>query len=186
MKKPFNLVMFGALFVNLVYIIFGITLFQYPTISTTVIRVSFALLIIITSGYAFIKYLANNSKKSIYLVELIYGVVGILISLGLIFQPVMISNVVVLSLGGWLILSGLVKAFYAYKLINKKEEIASLIAAIAILPLIGGAAIIFYPQIILVNLSRGVALFLVMYALVDALQCLLFIKRSKELTKIFK
>lgn len=188
MKKHFNLnlVLYGSLFVDLVYILFGIALFQFPSISSLVIRVIFGLVIIITSIYAFVKYLAKNIKKNVYLTELIYGTIGMILGLFIIFQPIKITNIIVLSLALWLIISGIAKLPYVRKLIIKKEEIAPLILTVAAISIISGLIILIYPQVVLANLSRGMGLILVMYAIIDAMQALLFIKRAKELVKVFK
>ena len=186
MKKRFDLILYGSLFVDLIYILFGIVLFQLPGISSLVIRILFGLIIIITSIYAFIKYLAKNIKKNVYLTELIYGIIGVIFGLFLIFQPIKITNIVVLGLSLWLLISGIAKLPYVRKLIIKKEEIAPLILTVAVITIISGLVILIYPQVILVNLARGMGLIIVMYAIIDAMQALLFIKRAKELVKVFK
>ncbi len=188
MKKIISYFQFSNLFVDLLYLIYGVLLFQWTTISVNLIGILLGVVIIVTSIYAGLKYYIYQpkTKNSIFFNELIYGVFGLIIALMIIFKPIPFNNIAVLGLSIWLLECSFIKALYAYKLFVKKEEIASLIATIAGIVFVGGLAIIIAPQIILVNTAKGIGIFAFMYGILDAMQTVLFIKRRQVINKIIK
>ena len=180
------MILYGEIAVNIIYAIFGVLLFIWPTMSLDVIRVSFGLLMLVTSIYQLIKYVMRSAKKGPYIFDLYFGIVGIVLSLLLLFQPIVITNIVVLFLSIWFIVQGILKSIYGVKLLKKKEEIAPLIIACAASFIIAGLFILIFPNMILVNLTKGIGLFIIIYAVIDIMQDVLFIKRAKALLKLFK
>ena len=67
-----------------------------------------------------------------------------------------------------------------------KEESSTLMVVSGGGLFILGAIILFYPKVIFVNIVKGIGVFLIAYAIIDALLYFLLFKRSKQILKLFK
>lgn len=147
-------------------------------------EIIFSIILLVSGVMSFYDW---PSKKLINLFNfsLIYGILSILLGMLIIINPLALSNVITLALGFWIFISGLFKTINAFSLKNNKEESWSITVGIGVFMAIIGLLVIFNPFVELYIIQMA-AIFIVLYAVLDLTNNILFKKRTKEILKIFK
>lgn len=147
-------------------------------------EIIFSIILLVSGVMSFYDW---PSKKLINLFNfsLIYGILSVLLGMLIIINPLALSNVITLALGIWVFISGLFKTINAFNLKNNKEETWSITVGIGVFMAIIGLLVIFNPFVELYIIQMA-AIFIVLYAVLDLTNNILFKKRTKEILKIFK
>ena len=86
----------------------------------------------------------------------------------------------------WILVIGLVKCYYTYKLMKNDDEIYPLLAFIALLDIIMGIVTLINPFKSFMIISKAVAIFVICYSLVEGVYLSLVKKRSQQILKMFE
>ena len=182
----FNKVVVGSILESLIYAIFGLFLIIKTDAATDFLVRSFGFVLLISGLFSVIRFLFRKLALKIFNVSILNALIKIILGFIVIIKPLLVTNLLFVSIGLVLLINGLIKLYYAFNFYNSKEEIWALIGMLAIGLIIMGGSLIINPFNQGVLLTRMAGMFIICYAVFDTMQWLLFRKRSKELLLLFK
>lgn len=183
-EKIFNLFIAKSLIFDVVITFLGLYFIINPFSGLRGCEIVFAIILIISGGFSIFDY-ASKGIIRLFGLSLIYGALSVVLGILILINPLALINVLTIVFGIWLIISGLMKIDYAIKLNAFKEESWGLTLVIGLLITIFGILVIVNPFINL-YLTEVAGLFLIIYAILDFTNIVLFKKRATEITKLFK
>ena len=165
-------------------IILGIVLYAYPAIAIKTVSWLIGIIFIIIGSLSIYSYIKKD-RISLLAFNLVYGILSIVVGLFVALNPFAIANILTVSLGIWLLVSGALKVNYALRLKSIKELSWSLTLAVGIITILFAIMVLFNPfsKLIIVEV---IGLFLIVYGVIDLTDILLIKKRSKNFIKSFK
>lgn len=184
MKTYLKKLIYGNILLNVIFSIAGLFLIIKPGLSVELISVMVGLIIIMSSLISIIKFISDSTKKKFYKYEIILGILGLVLGILIVFNPLKIFNIFIMGLGIWLIIKGLLKLWYGMYLKKFKEEIWSLTLAIGIISTILGITLIINPFSGVMVFTTVLGIFIISNSVLEIISSLLFRKRIQELIKI--
>jgi len=184
LEGQFNRYMIANCLLAIIMIILGLILYVFPTITIKTVSWLTGLIFIIVGVLAIYSYIKKD-RISLLSFNLIYGIISTVVGLLVISNPFAIANILTVSLGLWLIISGGLKVNYSIRLKNIKEQSWLLTLVVGIITILFGLMVILNPfsKLILVEV---IGLFLIVYGVIDLTDVILLKKRAKSFIKIFK
>lgn len=163
---------------SLVILLFGVFIFLKPDM--TVKTVSFLLgIILLISGLNNIVSAFNNKEKLNDL-NIAIGIIIIVASLVLFFNPTIIASIIPLLIGIYMIISSAFKLQYLYSLKEVTNKWDTSVVVIAIITLILGVLLVFNPFGGVIAITKLIGIFLVIYAILDIVNNINIKKKVKE------
>lgn len=184
LKRLFNLFVFRSIAFDVFIVLVGVFFLIKPYSGLRVCEIIFSIVLIIFGAAG----VFDSSAKSIinmFKFNLIYGVLSMLLGFIILINPMALANILIICFGMWVTLSGALKIGYSISLKKYKEESWSVIFAIGLLTFLLGMLLIFNPFIEL-YITQVTSLFVILYAILDFTNNILFRKRTKEIIEIFR
>ena len=184
LESMFNKYMIANIVVSLTMIILGIVLYAYPAIAIKTVSWLIGIIFIIIGSLSIYSYIKKD-RITLLAFNLVYGILSVVVGLFVALNPFAIANILTVSLGIWLLVSGALKVNYALRLKSIKELSWSLTLAVGIITILFAIMVLFNPfsKLIIVEV---IGLFLIVYGVIDLTDILLIKKRSKNFIKSFK
>lgn len=183
--KRFENLMFSSLIMALLDVVVGVIFLVFTDFTAKVNIVILGSLILVHGLFYLIRYIYDGLGNKFFAVDLIMGVAAIILGLFTIFNPFDALKVMGILFCVWLVVNGIEKLFYGYKFLKNQEDIYPLTCFIAILMIVMGVLSAINPFKTFVLITRLVGIFVVCSGLFDAMICLLFRKRAKNILKMF-
>lgn len=184
-RKIFNVISISSILGDILLLILGLYFAFNPETQASLMGYMFGLALLIVGIYNSIKYIINFSKNKLFITNLIYGVLSIIIGIFILFNPFSIANIISIMIGLWLIMSSLFNGALVWQLKKHKEEIWVLSLTITTLSLILGILVLINPFHSYLLLTAFVGILVSCYSAINILQQLLFRRRVNEIIKIF-
>lgn len=180
MNNTYKKLLYTSISTGIIFFCFGLFLFLKP--ETTINSISYLLggILIIVGFVTFLKYILNNDKVvKKFDVDLVYGIVGIVAGLVLILNPTAIATIIPFILGMWIVINSAIKLQYALTLKQFESSHWKIPFTIAIISLIWGIILIFNPFQGAVLITKVIGIFVMVYALLEITEGILFHKNGK-------
>lgn len=186
MKRAFHKVIISSIVSSLLFLLLGVFLFVKPGLANEVVGYVLGTLIMIAGVNSLVKFFVNQSALRFFDFELVLGILSILLGAMIVFNPLALTSILTVGLGLWMIVSSTIKVQYALELKRYKEESWLLTLIIAILTMVLGLVVIFNPFSGQMLLTKVLGMFVIFYAILDIVECLLLRKDAKDFIKKMK
>lgn len=183
-NKNLNLITFGSIVMDALFIILGMFLMTNPETSTQVAGILFGIILMVSGLYAIIKFVLNMNSAYIFTFELIYGILNIIAGFLIIGNPFSITNIITVMVGICFIVSAILKLSIALQFKRFNEETWLFNFIIALLTVILGVLLLVNPFSASIVLTTYAGIMIIIYAGMDIVEQLLFRKRANEIEKI--
>ncbi len=184
--ERFNKMMFATMGICALDILVGIVFFMYDTFSNRVCCVILGGLLVVHGLFYLIRYIYDGLGKSVFTMDLIFGVATVIFGLFTIFAPVELTVSYLLLYGIGLCIRGLELLSYGIVFMKKREEIFPLISLTSLLVIIMGVFAIINPFSQFVLTLRLVSYFSIATGLFGIMYANLFRKRTRAILDMFK
>lgn len=185
MKKNFNKFFTTSIITSVVFIALGMFLFFKPETTIATISYTLGIIILLLGAFSFAKYFQRDKEVGIDF-SLIYGILSIIFGIIIILNPNALATIIPFVLGFWVIVNSIIKIQYSLDL--KKYEnnawIPTLI--IGLLTLVWGLILVFNPFAGALVITKVIGLFLIIYSILDIVECAILHKNIKDITKNIK
>ncbi len=168
-------------------ILFIVGLFLLIKPETTLYAISYiiGILLILWGIVPVISFLTDKERKSYLEFDFICGVFALIFGLIIIINPDMIGSIIPLLIGIWMVINGVTKLEYSINL--KKYEVNSNNSIIiSLIILICGIVLIINPFKGAVILTKIIGLFILIYSVLDIIECHTLKKTVKTVEKTYK
>ena len=183
-EKMLNILIIRSVIFDLLIVLIGAFFVIKPYSGLRLCEMIFSIVLILSG---FMSIFECNTKKVVKLfnLSLIYGALSIIFGLLIILNPLSLANIVSICLGIWMTVSGVIKISNSLYLKKLEEDSWSVLFGIGLLLSLMGILLIFNPFVEL-YITQVVGIFVIIYAVLDIANSLLFRKRKKELIDILK
>jgi uncharacterized membrane protein HdeD (DUF308 family) len=183
MLKKLNKLIYTSIIISLIFIVIGIILIVYPTISFSILSYILAVLFI---AHGITLLIEDRGFFPLFMGNYLFGIMSFVIGIILILHPIALKVFIPMCLGIWFIVNGLVKMRLTTYL--RKENIGSYILSItmSIITLICGVLLLVNPIDSMDAITVAMGIILVVYSISDILDMLVFKKYINGIVKNIK
>ncbi len=182
-SSRFNRMLLYSMITAVITGIFGLILLFMPDLTNKVVGILVGIIFLVSGVNAIYKYFHRDGAK-LYSLNIIFGVLYAVLGVVIIVYPFSVMTFVTICLGLYLIVSGAVKANYAFWLKRGNEDTWLITLASGIMLVIFGILVMFNPFISL-KLTQLAGAFLLIVSVLDLTDTILFKKRANEIMNIF-
>ncbi len=171
---------YTSIITSIILGILGFIMFIYSKTTLKIITYAIAGMLIFLGIIKVIGYLRDKNRKEYFNYDLIYGIVNAIIGLVLITHPGILEGLLGITIGIWIIYTGLTRLGLSLRLKEYKTKtwIPMLIISIAILAM--GIYIIIAPDLIIATLGS----IILMYSIMDLIEGITFLINVKRFEKM--
>ena len=162
---------------SLIFAILGIILVWKPNGIMNIISYIIGAIFIVVSIIKILNYFQSNGKNNLFNYELLYGIMSAIIGIVMIVHADILSTILGIIIGMWIVYSSVIRATTALKLktVNGNVWIYSL--ALAVIMFIGGLYVIFDVGM----LVQTIGIIMILYAIIDIIENIIFINNVKKI-----
>ena len=128
-----------------------------------------------------ISFFSNKEKENYLEFSFICGVFALIFGIIVMLNPNIIGSIIPLLTGIWMIINGITKLFYAMNI--NKESNATTSIIISLIILVCGLLLVFNPFGGAVMLTKLIGIFIIVYSILDLLECYTLNKTVKKVVK---
>lgn len=182
-QSKFDRMLLYSLITSIITGILGLILLFLPEATNKVVGILVGIIFLISGVNAIYKYFHRDGAK-LYSLNLVFGILYSILGVVIILYPFSVMSFVTVCLGLYLIVSGAMKMNYGFWLKRGNEDSWLITVATGILLIIFGIMVMFNPFVTL-TLTKLAGIFLIIVAVLDITDTVLFKKRAKEIMDIF-
>lgn len=165
--------------VAVIFIALGITMITHPEVTLEVVSVTSGIIFLAVGIVKVINYFVQKGNYDFYNYELIHGLVAFAVGTIILAYTSQVSALFVALIGIWITYSGLMSLTLSMKLQATKIGSWLIIFIMSLIMMIGGLYIVAYPTTVIVF----VGIIMIIYALMELIQNIVFIKNIDEIYK---
>lgn len=177
MVEFFKKVSITSIITSLVFAIFGIVMLINPAETTQMLALILGITVMVVGIEKIISYFVLRGNLDFYNYELVYGIIAIVASIIMITHVNTFSVVVRIVIGAWITCSGLMRLLYSLRIKNLGVSSWWAVLAMAVLTIIAGIYIICTQNTLVVIFAA----ILIVYAVIDIVEQLIFMKNINKL-----
>lgn len=124
-----------------------------------------------------INYFISRSNSTLFTNDIAWGSIAVIIGLVTMVYSSTIESIFRIMIGVWIIYSGFTRFTVSFRLRNVNDRLWALVLTLAVLMIVGGLYVTFYPGALVVTL--GVIIFI--YAVMDLIESFIFMRNMKDI-----
>lgn len=182
-SNKFNRMLVYSFITSVITGILGLILLLLPNLTNKLVGVLVGIVFLISGVSAIYKYFHREGAK-LYSLNIVFGIMYSILGVVIILYPFSVMNFVTICLGIYLVISGSMKINYGFWLKKGSEQSWLITVTTGILLIVFGIMLMFNPFISL-TLTQLAGAFLLIVAVLDFTDAMLFKKRAEEIMNIF-
>ncbi len=171
---------YTSIITSIILGVLGFVMFIYSKTTLKIITYAIAGILIFVGFIKVIGYIIDKNKKEYFNYDLIYGIINAVIGIVLITHPGILEGLLGITMGIWIIYTGLTRFGLSLKLKEYKTKIWILMLIISIIIIGMGIYIIIAPDLIIATLGS----IIFMYSIMDLIEGITFIINVKRFEKM--
>jgi uncharacterized membrane protein HdeD (DUF308 family) len=145
MEERFKTYKIMSLLISVILVFFSIFMILKPGVSVIALIVSLGVIVLLDGIIHIISYLRIKKEFKSFNIELIRGIMNFIIGLIIIINPSIFTNFLPIIIGVWIVIQSIVKLQFAFNMKKAEDKNWLIILLFAIITLIIGLVVIFYP-----------------------------------------
>ena len=162
---------------SLVFAIIGLVMIYNPETTMIFISTILGIFFIVVGVIKVINYFISKGNSTLFTNDIAWGLIAIIIGLVTMVYSSTIESIFRIMIGVWIIYSGFTRFSLSFRLKNVNDRLWAIVLTLAVLMIVGGLYVTFYPGALIVTL--GVIIFV--YAIMDLIQSFIFMKNMKDI-----
>lgn len=122
-------------------------------------------------------YFISRGNSTLFANDISWGLVAVILGLVTIVYSSTIESIFRIMIGIWIIYSGFTRFSLSFKLKEVNDKVWAFMLVLAVLMVIGGLYVTFYPGALIVTLG----VIILIYAVMDLIEGFIFMKNMKNL-----
>lgn len=165
---------------SIILFLLGLFLLLQPELTLHAISYTIGTILIVWGIIPIISFFSNKEREKYLEFSFVIGVFALIFGLIIMLNPNMIGSIIPILLSIWMIINGITKLSYALSL---KESNSTSSIIIPLLILVCGIILIFDPFAGAVALTQLIGIFLLIYSVLDVVECFTIKKAIKSINK---
>ena len=183
-KLNFNKLLIGSIILNLLFLIFGATIYLNPKISLELSGIILGIYMIIFFLFVIYEFILRDNNP-LFSLNILWGILAIITGLLVMINPFQIIKILTFALGIYLTIASIRKIIDSLKLKKCGYDGWSLILVIAIILLIFGIFIMINPMASM-DLAEATGIFIILASILEICNSIMLYTKAKEILDLFK
>lgn len=162
---------------SLIFGLIGLVMIYNPDTTMKFISTLIGVFFIVIGVIKVINYLVSRKNSTLFTNDIAWGLIAIIIGLVTMVYSSTIESIFRIMIGVWIIYSGFTRFTVSFRLKNVNDKLWALVLTLAVLMIVGGLYVTFYPGALIVTL--GVIIFI--YAIMDLVESFIFMRNMKDI-----
>ena len=162
---------------SLIFGIIGLIMIFNPDTIMKFISTILGIFFIVIGVVKVINYFVARGNSTLFKNDIAWGLIAIIIGLVTMIYSNTIENIVRIMIGIWIIYSGLTRFSLSFRIKNVNSRLWPLVLSLAVLMIIGGLYVTFYPGALIVTLG----VIILIYAIMDLVESFIFMRNVKDI-----
>lgn len=163
---------------SIIFAIIGLIMIFYPDTTMKFISTVLGIFFIVIGITKVINYFASKGNSALFTNDIAWGIIAIIIGLVTMVYSSTIESIFRIMIGVWIIYSGFTRLMLSFNLKNVNQKLWIAVLTLAILMIIGGLYVTFYPGALILTLG----VIVLIYAIMDLIESFIFMKNMKDLS----
>ncbi len=162
---------------SLIFGIIGLVMIYNPDTTMRFISTIIGIFFMVIGVIKVINYFISKGNSTLFTNDIAWGLIAIIIGLVTMVYSSTIENIFRIMIGVWIIYSGFTRFTVSFRLKNVNDKLWALVLTLAVLMIVGGLYVTFYPGALIVTLG----VIIVIYAIMDLIESFIFMKNMKDI-----
>ena len=162
---------------SLIFGIIGLIMIYNPETTMKFISIILGIFFIVIGIVKVINYFIARGNSTLFTNDIAWGLIAIIIGLVTMVYSSTIENIFRIMIGVWIIYSGFTRFTLSFRIKSVNSKLWPLVLILAILMIIGGLYVTFYPGALIVTLG----VIILIYAIMDLVESFIFMKNMKDI-----
>lgn len=161
---------------SIIFAIIGLIMIFFPDTTMKFISTILGAFFIIIGILKVISYFASKENSTFFSNDIAWGLIAIVIGLVTIVYSNTIESIFRIMIGIWIIYSGFTRFTLSFRLKDVNTKLWAVVLTLAVLMVIGGLYVTFYPGALILTLG----VIVLIYAIMDLIESFIFMKNMKD------
>ena len=162
---------------SLIFAIIGLVMIYNPETTMMFISTILGIFFMIVGVIKVINYFISKGNSTLFTNDIAWGLIAIIIGLVTIVYSSTIESIFRIMIGVWIIYSGFTRFSLSFRLKNVNDRLWAIVLTLAVLMIVGGLYVTFYPGALIVTLG----VIILIYAIMDLIESFIFMKNMKDI-----
>lgn len=162
---------------SVVFGIIGLIMIYNPETTMKFISTILGIFFIVVGIIKVISYLVSKGNSTLFTNDIAWGLIAIIIGLVTMVYSNTIESIFRIMIGIWIIYSGFTRFTLSFRLKNVNDKLWALVLTLAVLMVIGGLYVTFYPGALIVTLG----VIILIYSIMDLVESFIFMRNVKDI-----
>lgn len=162
---------------SLIFAIIGLVMIYNPETTMIFISTILGIFFMIVGVIKVINYFISKGNSTLFTNDIAWGLIAIIIGLVTIVYSSTIESIFRIMIGVWIIYSGFTRFSLSFRLKNVNDRLWAIVLTLAVLMIVGGLYVTFYPGALIVTLG----VIILIYAIMDLIESFIFMKNMKDI-----
>ena len=155
----------------------GLIMIFNPDTTMQFISTILGIIFIVIGIIKIANYFISRGNSTLFANDISWGLVAVILGLVTIVYSSTIESIFRIMIGIWIIYSGFTRFSLSFKLKEVNDKVWAFMLVLAVLMVIGGLYVTFYPGALIVTLG----VIILIYAVMDLIEGFIFMKNMKNL-----
>lgn len=162
---------------SLIFGIIGLVMIYNPETTMKFISTILGIFFILVGIIKVINYIISKGNSTLFTNDIAWGLIAIVIGLVTMVYSSTIESIFRIMIGVWIIYSGFTRFGLSFRLKNVNDRLWALVLTLAVLMIVGGFYVTFYPGALIVTLG----VIILIYAIMDLIESFIFMKNMEDI-----
>ena len=162
---------------SLIFGIIGLVMIYNPETTLKFISTILGVFFILVGIIKVINYIISKGNSTLFTNDIAWGLIAIVIGLVTMVYSSTIESIFRIMIGVWIIYSGFTRFGLSFRLKNVNDRLWALVLTLAVLMIVGGFYVTFYPGALIVTLG----VIILIYAIMDLIESFIFMKNMEDI-----
>lgn len=167
---------------SILFLIVGILLLCRPGDALNIVSYSLGGMLIIWGVIQMIQFFVKKNSQNYFDISFVVGIFVSIFGVIILLKPRIISDIIPLMLGIWMIINGVTKLAFSLTINKKSKSLSTIIIAIAIV--VVGLLLVINPFAGAAILTQLIGVTMIVYSILDLVGAIFIRKTAKEVTKL--
>ena len=166
-----------SILTSIILAILGLIMISNPDTTMQFISTILGIIFIVIGIIKIANYFISRGNSTLFANDISWGLVAVILGLVTIVYSSTIESIFRIMIGIWIIYSGFTRFSLSFKLKEVNDKVWAFMLVLAVLMVIGGLYVTFYPGALIVTLG----VIILIYAVMDLIEGFIFMKNMKNL-----
>ncbi len=166
-----------SILTSVILAIIGLVMIYNPDTTMQFISTVLGIFFIVVGMIKVINYFVSKGNSTLFTNDIAWGLIAIIIGLVTMIYSSTIESIFRIMIGVWIIYSGFTRFGLSFRLKDVNDKVWAFVLTLAVIMIIGGLYVTFYPGALIVTLG----VIILIYSIMDLIEGFIFMKNMEDI-----